>query len=243
MASRVNLRLIQQLYHAVTIPKMTYAVDIWYTPPHRKEGTKKDSGSVGITNKLVSLQQMATLAITGVLCSTATDVLDLHAGTQPVRLLLHRLCNQAALQIASLPDTHPLHTIYCTCTRQYIKTHQLPLHELPSIFSITPDSIETWYPIRSSLAQETKASITTLAPSEDDSTVNMQLAPGVIQVFSDSSGLDGQIGAAAVDYKPGSGPKTLRYHLSLSSEHTVFEAEVVSLLYTCSASSMMLFTP
>ena len=85
-----KVRLMQQLYYAVAIPKMTYAVDIWYTPPHRKEGTKKDSGSVGITNKLVSLQQMAALAITGALCFTATDVLDLHAGTWPVRLLLHR---------------------------------------------------------------------------------------------------------------------------------------------------------
>ena len=69
-----------------------------------------------------------------------------------------------------------------------------------------------------------------LAPSEDDSTVDMQLAPGVIQVFLDGSGLDGQIGAAVVIYKPGSGPKTLRYHLGPSSEHTVFEAEEVSLL-------------
>ena len=123
MASGVNLRLMWRLYHAVTILKMTYAVDVWYTPLHRKEGAKKDSGSVGITNKLVSLQRMAALAITGALHSTATDVLDLHAGTQPVRLLLHRLCRWAALWIASLPDTHPLHTVYCTCPSWYIKTH------------------------------------------------------------------------------------------------------------------------
>ena len=75
-----------------------------------------------------------------------------------------------------------------------------------------------------------KASVTTIVPSEDDSTVNAQMVLGVIQVFSDGSGLDGQIGAAVVMYKPGSGPKTLRYHLGPASEHTVFEAEVVGLL-------------
>ena len=133
-----KVRLMQQLYYAVAIPKMTYAVDIWYTPPHRKEGTKKDSGSVGITNKLVSLQWMAALAITGALHSTATDVLDLHAGTWPVRLLFHRLCHRATLRLAALPDTHPLHTIYRMHARRYIKTHWLTLHELPSIFGSSP---------------------------------------------------------------------------------------------------------
>ena len=56
------------------------------------------------------------------------------------------------------------------------------------------------------------------------------MVPGVIQVFSDGSGLDGQIGTAAVMYRPRSGPKTLRYHLGPTSEHTVFEAEAVGLL-------------
>ena len=149
MASGVNLRLMQQLYHAVAIPKMTYAVDVWYTPQCRKEGAKNDSSSVGITNKLASLQWMATLAITGALRSTATDILDLHAGTQPVRLLLLRLCNWAALRLTSLPDGHPLHVIYRIRTRWY-KTHCSPLHELPSIFSIVPNSIEMQSPVRSS---------------------------------------------------------------------------------------------
>ena len=54
MASGVNLRLMWQLYHAVAILKMTYAVDVWYTPPHRKEDAKKDSGSVGITTSLLA---------------------------------------------------------------------------------------------------------------------------------------------------------------------------------------------
>ena len=113
-ASGVNLWLMRQLYHAVAIPKMAYAVDIWYTPLRRKEGAKKDSGSVGIANKLASLQQIATLVITGALRSTATDILDLHAGTWPVRLLLLRLCHRAALRLASLLDGHPLRAIYRT---------------------------------------------------------------------------------------------------------------------------------
>jgi len=31
-------RLMQLLYISVAIPKMTYALDMWYVPPHKKEG-------------------------------------------------------------------------------------------------------------------------------------------------------------------------------------------------------------
>ena len=67
---------------------MTYVADVWYTPIYKQQGRMCASSSVGVTGKLVSLQRMATTAITGELCSTATDILDLHAGVLPVGLLL-----------------------------------------------------------------------------------------------------------------------------------------------------------
>ena len=67
-----------------TVPKMTYAADIWYTPVNKQADGLQLSGLVGIMGKLALLQRMATLAITGMLCSTATDLLDLHANVLPV---------------------------------------------------------------------------------------------------------------------------------------------------------------
>ena len=48
--SGVNLRLMQQLYRAVAVPNILYAVDVWLTPVHWKLHAHKSSGSVGATN-------------------------------------------------------------------------------------------------------------------------------------------------------------------------------------------------
>ena len=103
-----------QLYCAVAIPKILYTVDVWLTPVHRKLHTCKSSGLVGATNRFVSLQHTAALAITGALRLTATDVLNLHAGLLPMALALWQACFWVALQLATLPETHPLHPLFHT---------------------------------------------------------------------------------------------------------------------------------
>jgi len=80
------------------------------------------SSSVGVTSRLVSLQRMATTAITGALCTMATDTLDLDAGVLLVDLLLHRICHGAMLHLASLPPSHPLQKLVITRAKHYIKT-------------------------------------------------------------------------------------------------------------------------
>ena len=47
-------------------------------------------------------------------------------------------------------------------------------------------------------------------------------------VYTDGSGLDGEVGAAAVMMKNGVVLKTLRYHLGSDTEHMVYEAEAVA---------------
>jgi len=102
---------MRQLYTAVTILKMTYAIDVWLTLPRNGKEQRGAPDSVVMTNRLVSLQRSATLAITGAMRTTATNVLDLHTGLLPMRLALHRLCHWATLRIASLPEEHPLHDV------------------------------------------------------------------------------------------------------------------------------------
>ena len=80
--------LMRQLYNAVAVPRMTYTVDVWYTPIYKQQGRMRTSSSVGVMGKLASLQRMATTAITGALRSTDMDILDLHVGVLPVGLLL-----------------------------------------------------------------------------------------------------------------------------------------------------------
>ena len=51
-----------------------------------------------------------------------------------------------------------------------------------------------------------------------------------IQVFSNGSGIDNKVRAAAVMYKRGRESKTVRYHIGALMDHTVFEAEAIGLL-------------
>ena len=201
-ASGVNLQLMCQMYSAVAIPKVAYVANIWYTPTHKKEGAGRCSSSVSITNKLASIQQMGAIAIMGVMRTIATDVLDLHAGLTPISLMLHRICHRATLRLASLPEMHLLHSMFHTRTKRYIKSHRSLLHELASIYSITPDNIELTSPTRLPPAYDLKAKVPTL-PMNEEVLEDEQTGEEDIQVFSDGSGLDGQVGAAAVMYQRG----------------------------------------
>jgi hypothetical protein len=100
---------MRRLYLAVALPKITYGIDIWYSPPTKPTGAARNTGSVGTLKSLQKLQRMATLAITGALRTTPTDLLDAHAGVLPMELALLKVCHRAAVRMLTLPKTHPLH--------------------------------------------------------------------------------------------------------------------------------------
>ena len=58
--SGVNLRLMWQLYHVVTVPKILYTVDVWLTPVHQKLHARKSSGSVSVVMLARGLVQNPT---------------------------------------------------------------------------------------------------------------------------------------------------------------------------------------
>jgi hypothetical protein len=118
----VNSKLMWQLYLAVALPKITYRLDIWYSSPTKPVGAVKNVGSVGTLKMLQKLQRMATLAITGALRSTPTDLLDAHTGILPMELALLKNCHRAAVRILMLPETHLLHRKVREAKRSLRKT-------------------------------------------------------------------------------------------------------------------------
>lgn len=84
----VRSKLMRQLYLAVALPKITYGLEVWYVPPSKPVGATRNTGSVGTLRELQKLQRIATLAITGGLRTTATDLIDAHAGVLPMELAL-----------------------------------------------------------------------------------------------------------------------------------------------------------
>jgi ribonuclease HI len=224
----IRPRLMKQLYNAVAIPRMTYAADVWYTPIYKQKGRSRANGSVGVTGKLASLQRMATAAITGALRSTATDILDLHAGVLPMGLLLRRICHGAVLRLASLPASHPLHKPAIIRAKRYIKTHRSPLHELAHIFGVAPQEMETVSPPARSPSHRSRCALIIPATAEESANHASQCT-AELKVYSDGSGTEGGAGAAAALLKTGQEPRILTYHLGTLDDHTTFEAEAIGL--------------
>ena len=148
---------------------------------------------------------------------------NLHVGLWLVHLMLRQVCYRAALRLASLPEAHPLHAVFHKRTKWYIKTHRSPLHEIAALYSSAPEELETCGPVHPPPASTTKAKITVGGANDSEEVVPLE--DDEVQLFSDRSGLDSKVGAAAVLYKCGQGPRMLRYSLGSLEEHMVFKPQ------------------
>ena len=208
---------------------MVYAADVWYTPVYLHVGRERRSGSVGFTRRLASVQRLATVAITGALCSMATDVLDLHANLLPVELLLHKVCHRATVRLATLPASHPLAAPFKTRAKRFIKTHRSTLHELAFVYDISPGSFNMLSPAR--VPPRHRNNFTAVPFGTEEESVKWDKGNRAdIRIYTDGSGLKGKVGAAADLFRGNTAPKSLGYHLGSLDEHTTFKVEAVRLI-------------
>jgi len=89
---------------------MLYATDVFLTPK-QNIGIKEDEARTkqGILTKLASIQHQAAAMITGAMKTTATDALEVMANLLPFHMVVDRHRHQAALRLATLPESHLLH--------------------------------------------------------------------------------------------------------------------------------------
>jgi len=228
ISTGMNAKLLIQLYITVAIPKMTYALDVWYTPPTKPLGRQRRTGSVSALRQMQKLQRLASLAIVGGMKSTPTDLLDAHAGLFPMELTLLRICHRNTVRLCTLPASHPLHEITRRAYRTCHKKHQGPINYALQIFELNPRKIET-------IAPDTTAPMytphfkTSIPETREESIAAEKNDTSVYTAYSDGSGHDGKVGAAAVLYKKGISQEinSLKYHLGDLTKHTTYEAEAV----------------
>lgn len=227
----ISYRKTRQLVQAVAIPRVTYCADVWYTPVHKKPNARIRSGSVAFTRKYASLQRIAGIAITGGLRSTPTDVLDLHAGMLPAELLLKKACIQAAIRWATLPEKHPLRPIINERHNDARgeTTHVKPIQLLLNLLQIDPHKVEKLSDKQRKPTDELPFQ-TIIAKSREESHEMDNNATEEVKIYTDGSGIDGAIGAAAILARPGRATVKLRYRLGTTEEHTVYEGELVGII-------------
>lgn len=206
--------VMQQLYLAVAAPKALYAADIWFTPPHKKPGTKRKCGSVRICKRLESMQRLATLAITGALRSTATDVLNAHANIPPMELQAQRICHRGTLQLSTVPKEHPMHKMIHKIAKQgSVKHFNSQLHILFTLFpDAAPGQVEV-IPSTGRCPWKSEPFSTSIAGNKTEAAEEDEQArrDGTLTIYTDGSKIDGGVGAAAVAFKNGKNIGELRY--------------------------------
>jgi len=107
-----------------------------------EEGIKA-KGSVGVTQWLSYIQQIAVMEITGAMHTTVMDIMETHANVLPIELLMHRVCQQAAIRLVALLESHPLHKVMSACTNQCAQRHLSPMHLILRAYDTKPADFET----------------------------------------------------------------------------------------------------
>jgi ribonuclease HI/endonuclease/exonuclease/phosphatase family metal-dependent hydrolase len=227
----VGSKLMRQLYLSVALPKITYGIDIWYTPPNKPAGYTKNTGSVGVLHNLQKTQRLATTAITGTMRSAPTDLIDAHAGLLPMELALRKACYRAILRSITLPPTHSLYQIIRSAKRNPPEKHLSPIDNLIKIFKLKNVKFETIVPETRDWARAPLFK-TAIANTREDSISFERNDKADFKAFSDGSGQEDGIGAAAILYKKGfvRSIKDMQAYLGPKSKHNTYEAEAVGAL-------------
>ena len=229
-AQGVPTKLIHQLYQAVVIPRTLYPASVWLRPTYNAETNTTVRGSTGTAKKIRQTQRTALLAITGAMRSSPSDSLEVHANLLPGPLLIQCILHNSLLRISTLPSHHPLSTITNhIAKRNTVKRHKSALHHLLQNLAVNPRMTETIHPhpVHPDSCSPFSMSI---AASKDDAVAEFHRCNSRTMVFTDSSSMEGKVGAAASLYIDFTHVVTLRYHLGKDTEHTVFEAEGVGLI-------------
>jgi hypothetical protein len=171
---------------------------------------------------------MAAIHITGALQTTANDVLDAHADILPMELLINKHCHHEAIHLATLPTLHPLHSHVKEAAKRKPKKHPAQLHHILHAYKIKPDQIEKIQATQHPLTWR-KPFKTQIAPDRETAIQEEEADRADVRIYSDGSGIENQIGAAAVLYRGNHKKGTLKYKLGSVKHHTVYEGELVGM--------------
>ena len=135
---------------------------------------------------------------------------------------------QAAVRLATLPSTHPLFKAVKQAAQRFVKKHHSLLHELMHKFKLKPVLLEKISAVRQNPKWEPGVVIR-IAGDREKAREEDIADRASIKVYTDGSGIEGQIGAAAVLYCDGVLVKKRRMRLGSVKHHTVFKGEGVGL--------------
>src|SRR5271156_6298685 len=228
MASGMRGNLIKRLFTSVGLTKMLYAADVWCTPtPNKRPGTRAKTKTH--VKRMERVQRKLAIRITGALRTTPSDLLFPHAGLSPLQLHVEKVCQNSAVRIATLPKHHPLHKAAQKAATRLPKKHPSPLQIILHSLPFLPSEIETIDTIKKP-PNWTPPVETYVSASDEEAIERENTCEDEVKIYTDGSGQNGYIGAAAVLTRGFHPFQTARYHLGPDTEHTVYEGECIGQL-------------
>ena len=123
---------------------MLYAADVFLIPK-QNVGKREDEARMKqvILTKLASIQCQVVAMVMGAMKTIAMDALEVMVNLLPFHMVVDKHRHQAALHLAMLPESHPLHKPVRNTVNKLVKQHPTPLHDLMHRYGIKLEEIET----------------------------------------------------------------------------------------------------
>jgi ribonuclease HI len=227
----IPMKLAWKLYYAACIPKMLYAVDVWGTNNGGRNKNTRRKLANGQIGKLGRIQRQALLML-GAMRTTAMDILEVHANFLPFDILIDKIRHRSLLRMAMLPKSNPIHGHLRRANKIRVKRHKSPLHHLVNQFrDIKPDKTETIQTHRRPPYAKPRIK-THIENSKDRAADDLarQTSATDIQVFTDGSGYEGGIGAAATVWKGNREGESTKLHMGSDEKQIVYGGEVAGMI-------------
>ena len=158
----------------------------------------------------------------------ASPILDVLAGLLPINLAIDKWRHNAAITLATVPESHPIHSLMKQAACRYVQSHPSPMHEVSYTYGLTPKAMEKINPIRH--PNSWSPGIMTVIPEDKDEAVQGCAEERVeVRIFTDGSLTEKGVGAVAVIYRKKESLLTIQAQLGDACDHMVYEAECAAM--------------